>query len=489
MFGIGGGETTTFGTFALVTNVTLLLLLVFCYFMPAKVFHKPENIYLIFGIILGMIYLIIIPPYSTPDEEVHINSAYHVSNLMMGKSSALEGAGTISKRVCEANLAFSGQVNDASYTYTLEGLKQGAYDNTYVDVGGTVTGYTYLYLACGLGVTVGRILHLGGMATLLLGAWFNSLFFVLCMYYAIKKIPFAKMALAGICLMPMVLQQTSSYSYDCTIIAVSLLSTALAFKYAYGKEPMKKSEYAVYFIATLAMLLCKGGVYVFLAFLPVWLTLFRQKPNKKIILSVAGYFLAIVAVFFRGKIFGLFGGQATGATITDVVAAEGTNTYYSLGTLIHEPGTLFRIFFDTWKIYRDNYIETTIGSHLGWMVVGIPWLYLLGFIFVILLGVQHVKGESYGVTKMDRIGLWGVTGAVILSCMLAMLISWTPVGSITIEGVQGRYFLPAALAFTMAFRNSSISIRRRIDQELFFSIGVVQLLVINEVLAVAFNKV
>ena len=45
-----------------------------------------------------------------------------------------------------------------------------------------------------------------------------------------------------------------------------------------------------------------------------------------------------------------------------------------------------------------------------------------------------------------------------------MALSWTPVGSEYIMGVQGRYFLPMLPLFLVILRNNRIVVRKNIDK-------------------------
>ena len=54
----------------------------------------------------------------------------------------------------------------------------------------------------------------------------------------------------------------------------------------------------------------------------------------------------------------------------------------------------------------------------------------------------------------------GCTGLTLLG----MLFQWTPFGHVSIEGVQGRYFLPFMLILLTACKNRGILLERRIDR-------------------------
>ena len=54
----------------------------------------------------------------------------------------------------------------------------------------------------------------------------------------------------------------------------------------------------------------------------------------------------------------------------------------------------------------------------------------------------------------------GSTGLILLG----MLLQWTPMGHVSIEGVQGRYFLPFMLILLTACRNPGLLLIRPADR-------------------------
>ncbi len=54
----------------------------------------------------------------------------------------------------------------------------------------------------------------------------------------------------------------------------------------------------------------------------------------------------------------------------------------------------------------------------------------------------------------------GSTGLILLG----MLLQWTPMGHVSIEGVQGRYFLPFMLILLTVCRNRLVLLDRQISR-------------------------
>lgn len=487
---IGGDlPSDSYQVFAVTAVVLVLAAIWFVYLAAERGIWKLERIYLVCGLTLGIIYLFLIPPYATPDEVAHINSAYHVSNVILLTTGENESDGVIAKRVCDKELEFSNEITRKSYNYLLDNMFKGAEDTSMTEESCVVTRPYLVYCVSGIGIALARLLHFGGVATILMGGFFNVLFFVGTMYYAMKKLPFGKIALFAICMMPMTLQQTSSYSYDQMAIAMAFVVTALALRFAYGKEPVKRSELVVYILASVMLVISKGGAYFLLVFLPFVLMFSKEKLTKKNLLCAGGFTAGVALLMLRGKIAALFSGVAPATTAVNAVTEqEGAYIWwadsyaYSLSELLHSPKTFIHIILDTIQVNLDYYMETMIGSHLGWLTIEVATVYLIGFIAVLFLGVLQQEGEPVGIRMRDRFGMWVIGASAIGASMMAMLLYWTPKESATILGVQGRYFIPVLFVLALTLRNKAITIKRNLNRELVLTLLILELAVVISVL-------
>ena len=58
----------------------------------------------------------------------------------------------------------------------------------------------------------------------------------------------------------------------------------------------------------------------------------------------------------------------------------------------------------------------------------------------------------------------GSTGLILLG----MLLQWTPMGYVSIEGVQGRYFLPFLPVLLMALKNDTIVLTKNGNRSILY---------------------
>jgi hypothetical protein len=69
---------------AVCIGVLIIITVAWSYFTLFYFHLSYHLIYLVLGVTMGLIFLILIPAYDVPDENRHFNTAYQLSNLMMG---------------------------------------------------------------------------------------------------------------------------------------------------------------------------------------------------------------------------------------------------------------------------------------------------------------------------------------------------------------------------------------------------------------------
>ena len=91
-------------------------------------------------------------------------------------------------------------------------------------------------------------------------------------------------------------------------------------------------------------------------------------------------------------------------------------------------------------------------------------LVVLLFWFLLFLTTLDTQEKQVRISGFERFWMiflcLGCTGLILLG----MLFQWTPMGHVSIEGVQGRYFLPFMLILLTAARDRWISLTTRIDR-------------------------
>ena len=438
--------------------------------------------YAVSALVLGIIFCFLIPLYCVPDEWIHFDSAYRVSNEIMGITD-IPGPDRIYKRACDVDdkLGRTLNVSMEEYRYIYNGLWEKPEDETLTVAyaGNALNNVTVLnYLPSALGFTAARMLHLGHVGMLLLGRLCNLLASVILMYIAIKKIPFGKSVLAVVGLLPITLQQMASCSYDGVIIGIANIFIAYCL-YVIFEEWGSIMNLAVIAFSGAMLAVSKGGVYIPVLGMLLMAVFKDRKLDKKRLAGVSGMLFSMAVLFlaqFSERIISMFS-KAQGTAFR-----SGDVELYTISYFLEYPKKLIRLYQNTLAERSDYYIQGLFGGRLGNLEVVLPWFLLVSFLLLICICTIRRPDEPVFWNKWQR-------GFVMLLCLgcivltqLSMLLAWTEIGSQTIEGVQGRYFLPFIVLIFMMLRCKKAALKNKRDDVLIVSAVVLDVVSVGLVL-------
>ncbi len=435
---------------------------------------KLERMYLIAGLVLGFIFLLLLPLMAVPDEYTHLYTAYDVSDSLMGTH-----GDTLMMRADDFEHHYHQQslVRD-DFNSQYEGAFRKAENTEMVDTGLIADqSPRYLYFFSALGITIGRLLGLSTTLTFLLGRLFNMLVFVAAVYYAVKHMPFGKGVAIVWALLPITLQQVCSYSYDSPLFALSILVIATTLSAAYGKETDKKKiivNYVVMIISCLLLLPCKRYALLPLVVFPLMLIpryvkahpeqVSRVKESVRLWMKVAAIGILALIVCFAGIL--------AVRVVERLLLPENINNNYiewaehngfTVGYFLQKPVHLFEILLNTFWYRTDAYLSQMLGGSLGWLEINIPFVFVLGFLFILVYAAMRRENEQQLIRNGERVWMVLVFVGVSLLAIAGMLLYWTPNNAAVVEGVQGRYFLPALVLGLLALRTRRTSVSEYAD--------------------------
>ena len=483
-----------------------------------------------FVLALGILFNMVLPPYSAPDEQFHINQSFTLAStiynpyLPVAQSqihSSLRRPSDVDVIVQDGETTvFTWQhiaknlltTNSDPFTHTQD------YDEYQVD-----SSYT-MYWISALGVLAGFLLRLGFIPTLFLGRFTNLVFFAFLAAWAVKRTPVAKAVFASVALLPMTLHLAASYSRDSNLLALCLLFAALVLDLAFA--PREQIGWKQLILPALAGLLIVPSkiVYFPLALLVFLIPAARLGRFSK---AIKGGFLALCLVIF----FFNAGGQvilndfvsgntqvAAGAASTSVSAeitetAESTSepaqsapesaaqstvseqesseeaaapqteeapvqddsVCYTLPYILSHPLDTLELAIRSVVENGDHYVKTLIGGTLSYFDPGvqIAWTWVAALMILLVLAWLQPGFELPVWAKVVclLIGL-ACCGLAVLGC-----ISWTPTYYTTIYGLQGRYFLPV-LSLLLLARPKRLLLQTDCTRGLIYAVTLVDILVL-----------
>lgn len=457
-----------------------------------------ETVYLVSGLFFGFLYLLVLPPLSAPDEVSHYLTSYQLSSKLMGKESNngegrvivrtedwfLEDSkdeyvwvpaedGTLYRENKSAESEVLGRtLTEETYSmihkkglFDWEEAKEGNTNGKAISYFPPVVTTPLAYAPQALGVMLARLMGLNSLGLAYLGRLFNLIFFVAATYFSMRKLPFGKEVLFGVAMLPMTLHLSASFSYDVMIMGGLFYFTAYCLDLAYRKDHVSWKD-----VGVLAALLAVVGpckmVYAVVMGLCLLIPVKKFGGWKPWLLSAA----VVLAAFAAAMLLVNTRTIVTYATEQDSYIMWAEEAGYSLTQLIHNPGLLFKMFYNTVIWQAEYYHLTMIGAYLGNLdvVLDVPYLLVVGFSGCLLLLAFKKPSEVIRFSKGQKAWVVFIFSGCIGLTMLSMLIAWTPVSSHVITGVQGRYFLPMLPVVLMVCKNHYIVLAKNYDRAVLF---------------------
>lgn len=422
-----------------------------------KVAHKhPERFFLVVSLTAGLGFLVLTPPFQNPDEQVHFYRAYQISTLRMsaesnyinGKVDELGGylPRSLKQTYTINNIGRYGSELRVSSNdrYRLGAIKESLkipLDKDSVEWHGFSSSAIYSpvsYLPQAIGIGLGSLLNLPPILLLYLGRLFGLLFFVTCLYLALKLLPTKKWAFAILFTLPVVVSQSAAVTAD-TITTVSIGILVALILYARTTKQLSNKQLGVLAGAVVTATLSKQ---VFLLVIPLLLVIpqsvFRSKYRKYLFISAVG--IASLLSYFA---WSALGNVSEGMSLT-VYAGGGADMTGQVNYLVNNIFNIPHIFYNT-------FLTADYGSGIFWSLAGnFGWLSApLSFPGMLLVYVLLITLFFTSYEKTNTRGWWVFNSVFILVAALlfgaigiSLYIAHTVVGGAAIAGLQGRYYVP-----------------------------------------------
>lgn len=437
---------------------------------------KVEQIFLLMGVIFGILYMVVLPPFTTPDEAVHVDTTYYYSSKILGQQ-AVDENGYVLYRSDDALYNHDEQHIPTAQSYAIlyhNLFKMDHSDGTVNFLRAPLSVSAIAYVPQIIGVTLARLFHLGTIQMLLWGRMIAMAFYLLCLYWAIKIAPIGKELLMVVALMPTTLQMAVSFSYDSTVLALCFLYTGVLLYLT-----LEAKNVTWHHIVLLALLFAWAApgklVYICLAFtlLIIPVEKFTNRYFKYLAIAVIVLAGAVVILLTRFQTV-----VAIGASDGGMIAEQ---TTYSLSYLLHNPSKILAVLYGTIIGQGTYYLETMIGQYLGWLEIILPGYIVYGFYTLIVLSAIRKVSEEHVLSAGQRLWIFLVIAGVSVLVGAALLFDWTPIDSNYVYGVQGRYFLPMLPLLMILCKNYQIEMKESMTRYIAVALYVLQYLTVYHV--------
>ncbi len=405
-------------------------------------FKKLEYLYILIALIWGIVMVFIVPPFQVPDEFAHY---YRAASIADGHIFCQNGQ----LLVPEDRVDLGVELNSASIPFNYDAKYDPQLAKDYSDEESTAdtTANPVLcksnflgYAFPSAGIFLGQTLGLNELEGFYIGRIFSLVLAVILTALAIKFIPFGKHVVFVLGLLPMTIFLYASYNYDAIIIPALLLFVAYVLFLLDRKQKLRVIDLVVLGLLTFLISSLKMG------YQPILLLLVLFYP--KIYWNKKWYFIAFLvgALLLCALPFLTFTGSLATETFNNGVVPGDQVSY-----ILHNPFTYFKILVSSSVHSLSYYLQGFIGI-LGWLDYKLGWyVYLLvllaGYLFIM---IEKKKVDLTAIQRALMLVAFGIIYVLILTSMYAYS---TPVGYYGVLGVQGRYFIGAALPAILAVKD------------------------------------
>ncbi|BBF44255.1 membrane protein related to Actinobacillus protein [Lachnospiraceae bacterium KM106-2] len=452
-----------------VSIVAVFILLLYLY-LSTRINWSIEKQFIVLAFITGCIYMVAIPLGKVPDEKNHYCRAYEVSEgyFLSDKNPATEVGG----RAMDTNLITSFLEKNEQYNYFKlrddMAVPLDKTQKTWYDFGNTSLYSPVSYLYQLPGILIGKLISDKTIFIAYMGRLSCFILSLVALFISIKLIPVKKYLIALIAMMPMFIQEMVSLAPDGMTNALCILIVAYALYLAYDDRVDKISSKHIMWMYIFGIVLALAKiVYVPLCFI------FFIVPKEKFggLKKYLGVVISVSVLAFATNIAWLL--IASGYLVE---FQEGVDTKKQVLYVLTAPWEYIIILFRS--ILNNLYTWGTqcVGISIGTYDAHINPVIILCYIAVIAYYGIKDKINAVEIKFKDKLIFGGVATLISLLVLTSLYVQWTKVRFATIDGVQGRYFIPIILVVFLAFKRNKDAIdHEKFTRYVYPFLGVVQI--------------
>ncbi|WP_026884429.1 DUF2142 domain-containing protein [Clostridium akagii] len=442
----------TFNIIRFLIILSVLIVVLFFIFFKQLSKQKLHINFLVLVLTLGTIISLSIPPYYAYDEREHFIKSYQTASFDPGFSH-----GKPINWVSNINVFFNFNHYynvDNSYKERLEFTKTFfTKDYSSTKKFYTSTAQTYLfvpYIPSSIGIFLGKLFKLPFILTFYLGRFFSLLIYAILGSLIIKKVKIAKRLIFMILLLPGVVFTAVSYSVDPLTNIFALAAVSIFINMLCAEDGFINYKMILGFTASVAITTMCKVTYAPLCILIFAIPISKFKHNKKI----PNLLMRLSTLIITGLIAAITYAFASSNNMNQW-AMPGVNVHGQILYIVHN----FPTFIHT--VY--NFVAGSIMSYFSYPATALayfgsldPIWFLTILISLFTIAITDNESDILSLKISSKVFILlsvGLSWGLVIS---ALYLTFTPVGSADILGVQGRYFAPLLLPFFLLFKNDKI---------------------------------
>ncbi len=456
---------------------------------------SPIKVFVIFALFFGIIFIFLTPPYQVSDEDNHFYRAYQLSGLeFRGQKTQVGPGGALPRSLLDTKNSFDYLAQKPTHKVNPSLIKTGlskpldSRDKVPISFPNTVLYPPAPYVPSAIAIGILRhfeppplvLMYVARLCTF--AAWF------LLVYAAIKVTPVGKWAFCVLALMPMSLFTGASMSADAITNGLSFLAVALFFCHAMTKGHLVSKDYLALLGVSAGLALCKPP-YFLLAFLFLLLPLAKFRSKKQYWKFASGLVLVILIMLVAWA-FITKGLYANYRVTYDLANGRLIHAHQQVSVIIQQPFDYVATLYNTYFTGQGDARAVGFIGMLGWLTFLPLWSVILdyGLIAVSLRWLRAEDKENLVPLSRGRKLLIAVVGiATIMAFSTLAYLTYTPVGKSSIDGIQGRYFIPLSVLLVAFFATKVRSKSLNYKKLSLWTVAGVGVMLVSSVIVIIFR--
>lgn len=439
-----------------------------------KAVITPQILFLVVGLVFGMLMVFVNPMWHVPDESGHFLKAYVVTEghfLSVKNNKGVTGdqiPRSIQKTMDILSVEPGKKINEKDVDRAFKvPLRAGS--TMWISFQG---GYPPVpYLPQGIGIIAGRIFGATPMTLAYLARVGNLFAWLALVFFAIAITPVLKWVMFLLGIMPMSIHLAGSISPDVVTIGVAFLFTAFILRLALAKEKttVTRRDIGFVFVLGIVLAMCKQP-YFFLALLFLMIPTARFKDRKQYYVTLAIFVLVVVSIGLSWTLFEV--------GCWSVWVSPSISLAKQLSHILHHPVSFGVTVLRTFNVQKEFYLGSFVGA-FGWFEVALPAWFPYFFLFG-LIAISALDKTDIEIRKRQRVTNVSAIIVIIAAIIAVFYLTYTNVGAGLIQGIQGRYLIPIAPLVFLLFYNHAI----KYEKGAWFYVCMVAIAVITVVVTI-----
>ncbi len=399
--------------------------------------RRVPQLYLAIALVWGIVLVFVTPPLQTFDELAHYYRAWSVAEGQVvvpssGHIMLPEGADALT------NLFPTGPIAFRLQKVTLDTLRAGlglslgsrsvtssSYASTYGPIG---------YLPQAVGIAVIHVVRGPPLLALYLARMLNLIAAVLLTYFGLRLLPFSKLPIAFLALLPMSMMEMGSLSPDALLLGGCVFFFGLVVACS-AKDRLSRRDIALLVFGAVVLLNAKPG-YAILSLL-LLLLLPRQFASRLVYAATVIGSIAVSGAL--ALLFMRLAPNPAGFVSSFLGAGNHVNSNAQLSYVATHPFAFVNDLGATINAMGVFLLRQSVAAY-AWGQLNIGDAVML----VAAAGIAAVltMREDVAYQWWRRAVMLGIAAVTAVGVSLGLYMGWSAVGAHQVSGLQGRYFLP-----------------------------------------------